>query len=519
MAVLSFDMDLLDGLKPSLNRVELVSLMLIFLLSRLISVRVLSVLIRESRLSVLPIVRPDTFPTVPRVAVFDSRTSAIFSVDRLVMFSEPIDLPIRDGSFVSVERRLFAGDCLFVFETAGSLLPITVPMYRLRFTLRSPVEERSDERLPLIPVAAEDLLELTAGCFAFMGAEELRVPIILPIREFLLERAAVWLARLGTDGLVVLIVLPIREVMLGLIRLLVLVVDLFVIAFRDLTLDCLFLLFSKEDRLLDVVLVLIVLPIRDVMLGLILLLEFRWDKAELLLRLLELLLLDVVLVLIELPMRDVILELMRLFELLRLLMLLRLDRFDIDEFDRIVICRPNVLELGAVGRELIDRLDVLLFDDRLVMALLDILLLGVRLLMDLLEVLLLGVRLVIALLELLLLGVRLVMALLELLLLELRFTVARLELRRDDTLRELLEVFALGVDLDEDDDLEDCRLELLDRLLAAKTGSQNNKRANNVQKTRKIEPFRMDFELLILNLRFLIFPVNIIRLLSSAFAS
>lgn len=284
--------------------------------------------------------------------------------------------------------------------------------------------------------------------------------------------------------------------------------------------------------MLDVVLVLIVLPMRDVMLGLILLFEFRWDEAELLLRLLELPLLDLVLVLVELPIRDVILELMRLFELLRLLMLLRLDRFDVDEFDRIVICRPNVLELGAVDRELIDRLDVLLFDDRLVIALLDmlllglrlvmalldillfevrlvmvlldILLLGVRLLMDLLEVLLLGVRLVIALLELLLLGVRLVMALLELLLLELRFTVARLELRLDDTLLELLEVFALDVDLDEDDDLEDCRLELLDllldRLLAAKTGSQNNKRANNVQKTRKIEPSRMDFELLFLNL-------------------
>lgn len=213
------------------------SLILISLLWRLISVRVRSVLIRVSRLSVLPIVRPAALPTVPRVAVFGSRTPALFSTGFLAVLSEPIVRPIRDGGSACGERTLFVAGCLFVFETAGSLLPITVPMSRLRFTLRSPMEERSDERLFLIPGVVEGLLELTAGCFAFVGAEELRVPIILPIREFLLERAAGWLALLGTDGLVVLIVLPIREVMLGLIRLLVLVVDLFVIVFRDLLLD------------------------------------------------------------------------------------------------------------------------------------------------------------------------------------------------------------------------------------------------------------------------------------------
>jgi hypothetical protein len=121
---------------------------------------------------------------------------------------------------------------------------------------------------------------------------------------------------------------------------------------------------------------------------------------------------------------------------------------------------------------------MLLLGVRLVIALLEMLLLGVRLVMALLEVFLLGVRLVIALLELLL-GVRLVMALLELLLLEFRLAVTRLELRLDETLLELLDEFDLDVDLDEEDDLEDCRLcwpelldlLLLDRVLAPTTGS------------------------------------------------
>jgi len=188
-----------------------------------------------------------------------------------------------------------------------------------------------------------------------------------------------------TDGLVLLIVLPIRELMLGLILLLefvlsedevllrVLVVDLFVVVVRVLLLDWLLLLLSEVERLLDGVLVLIELPIRDVML-----------------------------------------ELMRL------------------------------LELGAVDRELI----------------------------DLLEVLLLGVRLVIALLE----------------------------LRLDETLLERLDDDDLDVDLGAGAGLETCRLcllelldlLLLDRVLAAKTGSENNKRANRMQETTKSGPSRRD---------------------------
>ena len=102
----------------------------------------------------------------------------------------------------------------------------------------------------------DSLVELTAGCVALIVAEELRVPIKSPIREVLSERAAGCSAPLGTDGLVVSIVLPIREIMLWLIRLLMLVVDRFVITFRVL--------------LPDVFLVSMELPMRDVMLGLML---------------------------------------------------------------------------------------------------------------------------------------------------------------------------------------------------------------------------------------------------------
>jgi hypothetical protein len=109
--------------------------------------------------------------------------------------------------------------------------------------------------------------------------------------------------------------------------------------------------------------------------------------------------------------------------------------------------------------------------------------------MALLEMLLLGARLVIALLELLLLGVRLVIALLETLLLGALLVVTRLE---------LLEEVGLDVALGAGAGLEACRvclLELLDLLLldcfvAAKTGSQNNKRANKTQETSKSEPSR-----------------------------
>ena len=57
---------------------------------------------------------------------------------------------------------------------------------------------------------------------------------------------------MGTDGLVVLIVLPIREVMLGLIRLFVIVDDLLVIVFCELLFDRLFKFLNKLEVLLDV---------------------------------------------------------------------------------------------------------------------------------------------------------------------------------------------------------------------------------------------------------------------------
>jgi hypothetical protein len=101
-----------------------------------------------------------------------------------------------------------------------------------------------------------------------------------------------------------------REVMLGLILLFVLVACLFVIVFREL--------------LPDVFLVPMELPMRDVMLGLILLLELFDSEVE------------------ELSTGRL--------AVLRLLMLLRLDEFDVDELDRVVICRPSVLEFGAVSR-------------------------------------------------------------------------------------------------------------------------------------------------------------------------
>lgn len=192
---------------------------------------------------------------------------------------------------------------------------------------------------------------------------------------------------------------------------------------------------------------------------------------------------------------------------LRLLMLL-LDEFDVDEFDRIVICRPSVLELGAADRVLIGGLDMLLLGVRLVTALPDMLVLGARLVIARLDGLLLGAWLVIALLDVLGLCARLVMALLGLLMLELRLAVTWLGLRLGDTLRELPEEFDLGVALGAGAGLETCRLgwlELpdllsLDRVFAAKTGSQNNKRANIMQKTRKIEPFRRDSEILTFDL-------------------
>jgi len=303
MAVRSCGTDLLVGLEPSLNRSTLVSLTLTSLCSRLISVRVLSVVMRVSRPAGRPIVLPVALPTVPRVSAFGSRTPAILSTGPLVVLLAPIVRPIREVDLSSDERRLVTA-CSFFTDIDGSLLPITLPIPRLRSV-------RSVERLLFTLGGVEGLVELTAGCLAPVGAEELRVPIVLPIRErwlvvgsffafeaggvlrlleppireALLELAAGWFALLGTDGLVVSIVLreesiglPIREVMLGLIRLFVLVVGLFMIVFREL--------------LLDVFLVSMELPIRDVMLGLILLFELLGSEAEELMRVLTLLRFD-----------------------------------------------------------------------------------------------------------------------------------------------------------------------------------------------------------------------------------
>lgn len=121
-----------------------------------------------------PIVLPAALPTVPRVAALGSRMPAIFSADRLVVLLVPIVLPIRELEF-TVRERWFAADCLFVIDTDGSFLPITLPMPRLLFTL--------GEVAVLVLDEIEGLDELTAGCLATVGADELRVPIELPIRE------------------------------------------------------------------------------------------------------------------------------------------------------------------------------------------------------------------------------------------------------------------------------------------------------------------------------------------------
>ena len=277
------------------------------------SVRVRSVPVRISRPSGRPIVLPAALPTVSRVSSFGSRTPATFSAGRSVVLLSPIVLPIRELEF-TVRERWFVADCLFVIETDGSFLPIILPMPWLRSV-------RSDDWLLftvggvtiLSPDEVEGLVELTAGCFAPVGAGELRVPIVLPIRERWLvvgsffaferdgvlrliespireaplERAAGCSAPLGTDGLVVSIVLPIRDVMLGLIRPLEFVS-------------------SEVEGLLDGVLVLIELPIREVIFGLTRPLEFVSSEVEGLL--------DGVLVLIELPIRDVMLGLTRPLE-------------------------------------------------------------------------------------------------------------------------------------------------------------------------------------------------------------
>ena len=171
--------------------------------------RVRSVVVRVSRPSGRPIVLPAALPMVPRVEALGSRAPAAFSAGRLVTLLSPIVLPIREGNFASAERW-FAADCFFVAETEGSFLPIIPPMPRLRSV-------RTDDWLPftLGEVAVSDLVEieglveLTAGCFAPVGAEELRVPIELPIRERRLVVGCLFAFEAG--GVLRLLELPMRE--------------------------------------------------------------------------------------------------------------------------------------------------------------------------------------------------------------------------------------------------------------------------------------------------------------------
>jgi hypothetical protein len=121
------------------------------------------------------------------------------------MLLEPIVRPIRDGISDSIERRLVAGClfCVLVLDTDGALLPITVPMFRLLRVLR---EERL---LFILDKVDEDLVELTAGCFAPDWADVLREPIVLPIRErrFVVDSLLVF----ETDGVLELLEPPIRK--------------------------------------------------------------------------------------------------------------------------------------------------------------------------------------------------------------------------------------------------------------------------------------------------------------------
>jgi len=233
---------------------------------------------------------------------------------------------------------------------------------------------------------------------------------------------------------------------------------------------------------------------------------------------------DELLVVILLPILDVMLELIRPLELSTgRLTVLRVDELEFDELGRVVICRPSVLELGAVGvltddeleegrrmlEELVDRevvgletvgrevvgLDIM---DREVDGRLEVLRLVVTLLDGRLEVLRLDVTL-----------------------LELRLDVILLELRLDVAVLERLDDVDLEVDFAVEDDFAAgwlLRLVLLDRLDAAITGSAISARISKKRTKNKGRMPEDRFPASVFCFLFSVFCflMNIIRLLSSA---
>ena len=105
---------------------------------------------RVSRPAVRPIVRPVALPTVPRVAALGSRTLVVLLAP-IVLREESTGLPIRDVDLSSGERWLVA-DCFFVTDIDGSLLPIILPIPRLRSV-------RSVERLLFTLLARSTIQE------------------------------------------------------------------------------------------------------------------------------------------------------------------------------------------------------------------------------------------------------------------------------------------------------------------------------------------------------------------------
>ena len=267
---------------------------------------------------------------------------------------------------------------------------------------------------------------------------------------------------------------------------------------------------------------------------------------------------DEFLVVMLLPILDVMLELMRPLELSTgRLTVLRFDELEFDEFGRVVSCRPSVLELGAVGvltddeleegrrmieelvgREVVGRVTV----DREVVGrvIVDREVVG-RVIVDRevmdREVAGLDIvdrevvdREVVGRLDVTLLEDRLEVLRLDVTLLVLRLDVAVLELL---DVVDLEVVFAAGADFAAGWLF---RLVLLDRLVAAITGSLTSariskKRTKNkgrkakdsfpaskfcLSRMGRLTVLSSDFRLLISEFCFLI---NILRLLSSAFTS